>query len=69
MQTTQLKTTSLGQTGLVTSAVAWALRHPTVDGAIFGVRSPQQVDPLIGAAHLELSDDDITTIEGEQSPC
>jgi aryl-alcohol dehydrogenase-like predicted oxidoreductase len=37
-----------------------------VDGAIVGFRSPQQVDPLIDAANLELSDDDITTIEGAQ---
>jgi aryl-alcohol dehydrogenase-like predicted oxidoreductase len=45
-------------------AIAWTLRHPAVDGAIVGFRSPQQVDPLIEASNLELSDDDITTIEG-----
>ena len=47
-------------------AIAWALRNPAVDGAIVGFRSPEQVDPLIDAANLELSEDDITTIEGEQ---
>jgi aryl-alcohol dehydrogenase-like predicted oxidoreductase len=47
-------------------AIAWALRNPAVDGAIVGFRSPEQVDPLIEAANLELSDDDITTIEGAQ---
>jgi aryl-alcohol dehydrogenase-like predicted oxidoreductase len=47
-------------------AIAWTLRNPAVDGAIVGFRSPEQVDPLIDAANLELSDDDITTIEGEQ---
>jgi aryl-alcohol dehydrogenase-like predicted oxidoreductase len=47
-------------------AIAWTLRSPAVDGAIVGFRSPDQVDPLIGAANLELSDDDITTIEGAQ---
>jgi aryl-alcohol dehydrogenase-like predicted oxidoreductase len=47
-------------------AIAWALRNAAVDGAIVGFRSPEQVDPLIEAANLELSDDDITTIEGEQ---
>jgi aryl-alcohol dehydrogenase-like predicted oxidoreductase len=47
-------------------AIAWALRNPAVDGAIVGFRSPEQVDPLIDAADLELSDDDITTIEGVQ---
>jgi len=45
-------------------AIAWALRNPAVDGAIVGFRSPDQVDPLTEAANLELSDDDITTIEG-----
>jgi aryl-alcohol dehydrogenase-like predicted oxidoreductase len=47
-------------------AIAWTLRNLAVDGAIVGFRSPEQVDPLIEAAKLELSDDDITTIEGAQ---
>jgi aryl-alcohol dehydrogenase-like predicted oxidoreductase len=47
-------------------AIAWPLRNPAVHGAIVGFRSPEQVDPLIGAANLELSQDDITTIEGVQ---
>ncbi len=47
-------------------AIAWALRNRAVDGAIVGFRSPEQVDPLIDAANLELSAEDITTIEGEQ---
>jgi aryl-alcohol dehydrogenase-like predicted oxidoreductase len=46
-------------------AIAWALRNPAVDGAIVGFRRPDQVDPLVGAADLELSIDDITTITGE----
>ena len=45
-------------------AIAWTLRNPAVDGAIVGFRRPDQVDPIIGAANLELSEDDITTIEG-----
>ena len=48
------------------AAIAWTLGNPAVDGAIVGFRSPDQVDPLIDAANLELSQDDITTIEGEQ---
>ncbi len=48
------------------AAIAWTLSNPAVDGAIVGFRSPDQVDPLIDAANLELSEDDITTIEGEQ---
>jgi aryl-alcohol dehydrogenase-like predicted oxidoreductase len=45
-------------------AVAWTLCNPAVDGAIVGFRRPGQVDPIITAAHLELEDDDIATIEG-----
>jgi aryl-alcohol dehydrogenase-like predicted oxidoreductase len=45
-------------------AVAWTLRNPAVDGAIAGFRRPDQVDPIITAAHIELGDDDVATIEG-----
>jgi aryl-alcohol dehydrogenase-like predicted oxidoreductase len=45
-------------------AVAWTLRNPAVDGAIVGFRRPEQVDPIAGAANLDLGDDDIATIEG-----
>jgi aryl-alcohol dehydrogenase-like predicted oxidoreductase len=45
-------------------AVAWALRNPAVDGAIVGFRRPDQVDPIITAAHIELGDGDVATIEG-----
>jgi aryl-alcohol dehydrogenase-like predicted oxidoreductase len=44
-------------------AVAWTLRHPAVDGAITGFRRPDQVDPILAAAGLELTDQDITEIE------
>jgi aryl-alcohol dehydrogenase-like predicted oxidoreductase len=47
-------------------AIAWTLRNTAVHGAIVGFRSPEQVDPLIDAANLELSQDDLTTIEGAQ---
>jgi aryl-alcohol dehydrogenase-like predicted oxidoreductase len=43
-------------------AVAWTLRNPAVDGAIVGFRRPDQVDPLVAAAGLELSDDDVAEI-------
>jgi aryl-alcohol dehydrogenase-like predicted oxidoreductase len=45
-------------------AVAWTLRNPAVDGAIVGFRRPDQVDPIVIAANLELGDDDIAMIEG-----
>lgn len=39
-------------------AVAWTLHNPAVDGAITGFRRPDQVDSIVVAAELELSDDD-----------
>jgi aryl-alcohol dehydrogenase-like predicted oxidoreductase len=45
-------------------AVAWTLRNAAVDGAIVGFRRSDQVDPILGAASLELAEDDIATIEG-----
>jgi aryl-alcohol dehydrogenase-like predicted oxidoreductase len=47
-------------------AIAWTLRNPAVAGAIVGFRSTDQVDPLIEGANLELGDDDITTIQGDE---
>jgi aryl-alcohol dehydrogenase-like predicted oxidoreductase len=46
------------------AAVAWTLRNPAVDGAIAGFRRPDQVDPILPAMELELSDDDAAEIEG-----
>jgi aryl-alcohol dehydrogenase-like predicted oxidoreductase len=45
-------------------AVAWTLRNPAVSGAIVGFRHPGQVDPILAAATLELSENDIYEIEG-----
>jgi aryl-alcohol dehydrogenase-like predicted oxidoreductase len=45
-------------------AVAWALRNPAVDGAIVGFRRPDQVDPILAAANLELTDGDLDEIKG-----
>jgi aryl-alcohol dehydrogenase-like predicted oxidoreductase len=46
-------------------AVAWTLRNPAVDGAIVGFRRPDQVEPILAAAGLELDPGDVATIEGE----
>jgi aryl-alcohol dehydrogenase-like predicted oxidoreductase len=43
-------------------AVAWTLRQPAVDGAIVGFRSREQVDPVIDAANLDLSDEDLEVL-------
>jgi aryl-alcohol dehydrogenase-like predicted oxidoreductase len=46
-------------------AVAWALRHPAVDGAIVGFRRPDQVDPILPATTLELTDEDAAELVGD----
>jgi aryl-alcohol dehydrogenase-like predicted oxidoreductase len=43
-------------------AVAWTLAWPGVTGAIVGGRSPEQVDGWVGAAALELTDDDLAEL-------
>ena len=40
-------------------AIAWTLRHPAVTAAIVGVRSPKQVDGIIGAATFRLSPEEV----------
>ena len=47
------------------AAVAWTLRNPAVDGAIVGFRRPDQVDPILAAAGLELSAAEIAQLETE----
>ncbi len=44
-------------------AIAWTLRHPAVTAAIVGGRRPDQVDGIIGAADLRLSEDELDRIE------
>jgi aryl-alcohol dehydrogenase-like predicted oxidoreductase len=44
-------------------AVAWTLRNPAVDAAIVGFRRPDQVDPILPAAELELGDEDAMDLE------
>ena len=43
-------------------AIAWALRHPAVTAAIVGMRSPKQVDGVIGALELRLTVAEIAEI-------
>ena len=44
-------------------AIAWTLRHPAVTAAIVGGRRPDQVDGIIGAAELHLSEDELDRLE------
>lgn len=45
-------------------AIAWALRHPAVTGAIVGARNPKQVEQIVGAVDLQLSGEEVEEIEG-----
>jgi aryl-alcohol dehydrogenase-like predicted oxidoreductase len=45
-------------------AVAWTLRNPGIGGAIVGFRRPDQVAPILTAASLDLTNQDIADIEG-----
>jgi aryl-alcohol dehydrogenase-like predicted oxidoreductase len=45
-------------------AVAWVLARDGVDGAIVGFRRPDQVDPILPAAGVHLTAEDIAQIEG-----
>jgi aryl-alcohol dehydrogenase-like predicted oxidoreductase len=45
-------------------AIAWTLHNPAVTGAIVGARSARQVEGIIGAAQLRLSDEEV----GELAP-
>jgi len=44
-------------------AIAWTLRNPAVTGAIVGMRSPAQVNGVIGALDFRLSQPEIGEIE------
>jgi aryl-alcohol dehydrogenase-like predicted oxidoreductase len=44
-------------------AIAWTLRHPAVTGAIVGLRRPEQVAGVVGAADLRLTSADLEEIE------
>lgn len=48
-------------------AIAWTLRNPVVTGAIVGMRSPAQVDGIIGAADFRLTDAEIAEIAAHMS--
>jgi aryl-alcohol dehydrogenase-like predicted oxidoreductase len=44
-------------------AIAWSLRNRAVDGAIVGLRRPDQVDELLAAATLHLGDEVAAELE------
>jgi len=48
-------------------AIAWTLHNPAVTGAIVGGRSARQVEGVIGAARLELSETEFFELEEPKS--
>lgn len=44
-------------------AIAWTLRRPAVTGAIVGARNAEQVEGVMGAADLKLSQDELAELE------
>jgi len=44
-------------------AIAWTLLHPAVTGAIVGARKPEQVEEVVAAASVHLSEADLKEIE------
>jgi len=44
-------------------AIAWTLYHPTVSGAIVGVRSARQAEQVMCAGDLQLSREDLAILE------
>ena len=47
------------------AAIAWTLRRPEVTGAIVGIRKPDQVAGVVGAADFHLSAEEIAEIEDD----
>jgi aryl-alcohol dehydrogenase-like predicted oxidoreductase len=45
-------------------AIAWTLNHPAVNGAVVGLRRPEQAEELALAGNVSLSDEDLATIAG-----
>lgn len=44
-------------------AIAWTLAHPAVTAAIVGMRRPDQVDGVIRAAEIKLTENDLQNID------
>src|ERR1700736_373201 len=49
-------------------AIAWVLRNPALTGAIVGARNAKQVEGNVGAADLQLTDEEVTEIENSHEP-
>jgi len=47
-------------------AIAWALKHPAITAAIVGARNSNQVEEIIKAINIYLTDDEIALIESKK---
>jgi len=45
------------------AAIAWTLHNPAITAAIVGVRRPEQIDGVVGAASVELTDEDLALLD------
>src|SRR5262249_2580856 len=45
-------------------AIAWVLKNPAITGAIVGARNAKQVDGVIHASEIKLTNEEIAEIEG-----
>ncbi len=48
---------------MATVALAWVLRNPVVDAPIVGATKPHHLQDAVGALDLELTDDEVATLE------
>ncbi len=51
-----------------TVALAWVLRHPTVVSPIIGATKPGHLDAAVAALDLELTDDEVASLEEPYAP-
>ena len=42
--------------------MAWSLRHPAVDGAIVSYPWPDQIEPILAGAKLQMTGEDLEQI-------
>lgn len=49
-------------------AIAWLLTRPTVASVLLGARTPEQLDQSLGAAGLELTDEDLEQLTAVSAP-
>ena len=54
------------QCSVAEAAIAWTLNNPAVTGAIVGARRPDQIDGVVGACEIRLTDEDLSALVRRQ---